>query len=538
MVEYKSKVLDKTEGSLRGLIENAVKNYWDRDAYTDHGTDINYTFGEVAKEIARLHDFYRANGIKPGDKVALCGKNSSTWSICMLSFLTYGCVGVPILADFLPDQVLNILDHSESKLFFCAQNWYDTLIDRVKIPTYSLSALPTDQTTHNDLTADAVKYEREDSEDLALLNYTSGSTGNSKGVMLAYRVLWSNTIFADERLNADACGKLVSLLPAAHMYGYAFEFLYEFCIGYHDFFLSKAPSPSYLLQVFAEVHPDLIISVPLIIEKLVAGIIVPKLSDPEIKPLLENPATREAVMKKFGDTLLGLLGGKVQMAVIGGASFRKDIEELLFAMKFPFTVGYGMTECGPIITYQDWRLFAPSSCGIPAPRMEVKIDSPDPKNIPGEIITRGINLMNGYYKNPEATAAAIDKDGWLHTGDLATMDEAGNVFIRGRKKNLLLGANGQNIYPEEIEEAIVSNSVFDEVVVVQRGEKLTALAYISDDSLQKAGLTHETLNEKLDEIRDHVNEFLPKYANITGFEVRDTEFAKTPKRNIKRYLYL
>lgn len=538
MKEYSCKVLDKSETSLRAIMEGAIKKYWDRSVYSDHGTDIHYTYGDLAKEVARLHDFYRANGIKPGDKVALCGKNSSNWAVVMVSFLTYGCVGVPILADFHADQILNILDHSETKIFFCAPNWYEVLKDQVKVPIYCLSELPTDKTTNCDLTAETLKYEREDSEALALLNYTSGSTGNSKGVMLPYRVLWSNTIFADERLNADPCGDLVSLLPAAHMYGYAFEFLYEFCIGYHVHFLSKAPSPTYLLQVFAEVKPDLIISVPLIIEKLVAGIIVPKLQAPETQALLANPATRDAVYAKFSQTLLTLLGGKVQEAVIGGASFRKDIEDVLVKLKFPFTVGYGMTECGPIITYQHHDKFAPGSCGVPAPRMEVKILSPDPKNIPGEIVTRGINVMIGYYKNPEATAEAIDADGWLHTGDLATMDDDENVFIRGRKKNLLLGANGQNIYPEEIEESITSHSVFDETVVVQRGEKLTALVYVSDDTLAKAGLTREELNSKLDEMRNTVNEFLPKFANITGFEVQDKEFEKTPKRNIKRYLYL
>lgn len=538
MKEYSSFILDKSEGSMRGLIETAIKKYWDASAYSDHGTDVHYNYSDVAKEVARLHDFYRANGIMPGDKVALCGKNSSSWAVVMISFLTYGCVGVPILADFHADQILNILDHSETKLFFCAQNWYDTLKDDVKIPIYSLNELPVDRNTHNDLKPEDISYKRDGQEELALINYTSGSTGNSKGVMLPYRVLWSNTIFADERFRRKEYCELVSLLPAAHMYGYTFEFLYEFCVGCHVHFLSKAPSPTYLLQVFGDVRPHFIISVPLIIEKLVSGIILPKLRAPETQALLADPAKKDAVLAKFRETLLGLLGGRVEEAIIGGASFSKEIEDVLVALKFPFTVGYGMTECGPIITFQNWFSFAPGSCGIPAPRMEVKIDSPDPKNIPGEIITRGINVMIGYYKNPEATAEAIDKDGWLHTGDLATMDDNENVFIRGRKKNMLLGANGQNIYPEEIEDAINTHSIFEETVVVQRGEKLTGLVYVSDDTLEKAGLTREALNEKLDEIRNEVNEYLPKFANITGFEVQDKEFEKTPKRNIKRYLYL
>lgn len=538
MVEYPSFILDKTEGSLRGLIENAVKKYWDAPVYSDYGTDTKYTYADLAREIAALHDFYRANGIKPGDKVALCGKNSSAWAIVMTSFLTYGCVGVPILADFHVDNVLNILEHSESKMLFAAQNWFDTLNGQVNIPMYSLSALPTDASKYAGLTADAIKYEREDSEELALINYTSGSTGNSKGVMLPYRVLWSNTIFADERIHFPEYCNLVSLLPAAHMYGYAFEYLYELCIGFHVHFLTKAPSPTYLLQVFADVHPELIISVPLIIEKIVAGFFLPKLKTPEVQAMIATPEGKAAVYGQMRAKMHELFGGKVVEAVIGGASFSRECEDFLKAIEFPFTVGYGMTECGPIITFQNWDKFAPQSCGIAAPRMDVKIDSPDPANVPGEIITKGINLMIGYYKNPEETAKAVDKDGWLHTGDLATMDAEGNIFIRGRKKNMLLGANGQNIYPEEIEDSINTHSIFDETVVVQRGEKLVALVYVSDDTLARAGVTREELNGKLDAMRNEVNEYLPKFANITGFEIQDQEFAKTPKRNIKRYLYL
>ena len=523
---------------MRGLLENAIKKYWNDSVYTDQGTEIHYTYAELAKEITRLHDFYRANGIMPGDKVGLCSKNSSNWAVVMISFLTYGCVGVPILADFHADQILNIVDHSESKMLFCSQSWYEELKDQIKVPIISLNNLPTDKTTHNNLKAEDISFVREDKEELAIINYTSGSTGNSKGVMLPYRVLWSNAIFADERFRREERCELVSLLPAAHMYGYAFEFLYEFCIGCHVHFLSKAPSPTYLLQIFAEVRPHFIISVPLIIEKLVAGIILPKLRAPEMQAKLADPSASEVIYSQFRDQLLALLGGRVSEAVIGGASFSKDIEEVLVKMKFPFTVGYGMTECGPIISYQTWDKFAPSSCGVPAPRMEVKIDSPDPANIPGEIITRGLNVMIGYYKNPEATAEAVDKDGWLHTGDLATMDANENIFIRGRKKNMLLGANGQNIYPEEIEDAINTHSIFEETVVVQRGEKLVALVYVSDDTLAKAGIERTELMGKLDDMRNDVNQYLPKFANITGFEVQAQEFEKTPKRNIKRYLYL
>lgn len=537
MTEYSTYILDKTEGSLRLILEDAFKKYWNMDAYTDHGTDIHYTYETLAKEVIRLHDFYRANGIMPGDKVALCSKNCSNWAVVMISFLTYGAVAVPILSDFHANQILNIVEHSESKLLFCSQSWYDQLKDNIKVPIISLNALPTDKNTHCDLKAEDIHFEREDSEDLCLLNYTSGSTGNSKGVMLPYRVLWSNVIFADERFRQDPCEKLVSLLPAAHMYGYAFEFLYEFCIGIHVHFLSKAPSPTYLMQVFADVKPHFIISVPLIIEKIAQGMML-RLKAPEIQEKMAIPGAKEVVLAQIREKFIELLGGRINTVIIGGASFSKEVENFLLSIKFPVTVGYGMTECGPIISYQDWHLFSPGSCGIPAPRMEVKIDSPDPAIIPGEIICRGTNVMLGYYKNPEATAEAIDKDGWLHTGDLATMDAAENIYIRGRKKNLLLGANGQNIYPEEIESTINIQTIFDETVVVQRGEKLVALVYVSDDTLAKAGLTREALEGQLDDIRNAVNEHLPKFANITGFEIQANEFEKTPKRNIKRYLYL
>lgn len=538
MKEYSSYLLSKEGGSLREIIENAIKKYWSNPAYSDFGTEIEYSFGEVARQIACLHDYYRANGIMPGDKVALCSKNCSNWSVSMLSFLTYGCVGVPILADFHADQVANIVEHSDSKLLICSTNWYNTLQGTVKVPMIDINNLPTNSDKYNNITPADVNYGKEDPEAIALINYTSGSTGNSKGVMLAYRVLWSNTIFADERLRMGENGRLVSLLPAAHMYGYAFEFLYEFCIGCHDYFLSKAPSPSYLMQVFAAVKPTIIVSVPLIIEKVVTGTIFPKLRTPEMQAKLAIPGVKEVVYKQVRDQLVGAFGGEFIEAIIGGASFSKEVEDFLVAIKFPFTVGYGMTECGPIICYQHWDKFAPSSCGVPAPRMEVEIDSKDPEHIPGEIITRGINVMSGYYKNPEATAEAIDKDGWLHTGDLATMDAEGNVFIRGRKKSMYLGANGQNIYPEEVEDTINSYSIFDENVVAQRGEKLVAMVYVSDDTLQKAGKTREEVMNSLDEIRNEINTHLPKFANITTLEVRDTEFEKTPKRNIKRYLYL
>jgi long-chain acyl-CoA synthetase len=382
-----------------------------------------------------------------------------------------------------------------------------------------------------------VKYFNENPEDVALISYTSGSTGHSKGVMLPYRSLWSNVIFADERLGLKPEVNVMSLLPMAHMYGMAFEFLYEFCIRCHVYFLTKTPSPAVILKAFSDVKPKLVIAVPLIIEKIVQSKVFPVLRTKKIRLLMKLPFMKGIIYNRIKEQLIKAFGGEFYEVIVGGAAFNKDVENLLAAIKFPYVVGYGMTECGPIICYEDWHLFVKNSCGKPAPRMEVRIDSADPEKVPGEIITRGTNVMLGYYKNEEETREAIDEDGWLHTGDLGTMDKEGNVFIRGRKKTMLLGANGQNVYPEEIEDIILTQSYFDECVVVQRGEKLAALVYVSDENLQSRGMTREGVRADMNRYRGHLNKMLPKFANLSALELQDEPFEKTPKRSIRRYLY-
>lgn len=517
--------------SILGIIENVLKSNWTKPAYTDYGTPLTLTYGDVAKHIAGLHRLYAQMGIKPGDKIAVCDKNSTNWAVAFLSAFTYGAVVVPILSDFNEEQINNIVEHSEAKLFIGKE--VQGLTGAAKF----LSINSIGYYIENSLTPEGVRYFRERPDELCVLSYTSGSTGRSKGVMLPYRAIWSNVMFADQVLGLPNGANTMALLPMAHMYGFAFDFIYEFCIGCHVHYLTKTPSPAVVVKAFGEVKPAIVIVVPLVIEKIVQTKVFPVLRTAKIRTMLKIPFVKNLVYKKIREQLMNAFGGEFYEVIIGGAAFSKDVEDLMQKIKFPYTVGYGMTECAPIIGYEDWHKFVPASCGKGAPRMEVRIDSPDPQNVAGEIITRGMNVMLGYYKNPEETAEAIDKDGWLHTGDLGTMDKDGNIFIRGRKKTMLLGANGQNIYPEEIEDKILSNTYFEECVVVQRGEKLVALVYVSDQELVNKGLTRDHIERHLDRYRNHVNTLLPKFSQLTAFELQDTEFEKTPKRSIRRYLY-
>ena len=543
--------------SLMKIIEGTLKENWSSKAFTDYGikVELEYTYQEVAQHIARFHLLFEELGIKPGDRIAICDKNSSNWSISLLSTLTYGAVAVPILNDFNLEQIENIYEHSESSLFFCSNRVFTEAErlnkarminvadfkpfagDKVMLDAIENAEKKYNAKFPNGMQPSDVCYKAEDPEALTLLSYTSGSTGNSKGVMIPNRALWSNILFADAALALEQGSRILSLLPLAHMYGFSFEFLYEFCIGCHVHFLTKAPSPKILLGAIAAVRPSLLVAVPLIIEKIVRGRVFPLLQTPRMKFMLSIPGLRNIVHSKIRQQILKAFGGNIYEVVVGGAPLNKEVGDFLARINFPITVGYGMTECAPIICYEDWKYFAKGSCGKQVPRMEVKIDSPDPHNVAGEIICKGMNVMLGYYKNPEATAEAIDADGWLHTGDLGTIDRQGNVFIRGRKKNMLLGANGQNIYPEEIEDKVLSYTPFDECVVVQRGEKLVCLAYITDAAVEAKGISREEVAKNIDQIRNDVNAVLPKYANISEFEIRNEEFIKTPKKNIKRYLY-
>ena len=535
------KSFSEKDTSLLALIEGSLKRNWDYPAYTDYGTENAYTYADVARQVCRLHAIFKRIGVQPGDKIALCDKNSSHWAISFIAIISYGAVVVPILSDFHIDQIQNIYRHSDSRLMVCSLKVAkDTGIkDILDIEDLTLANSDIDFPISDflSLTSDDLKFFREDPDGLALISYTSGSTGRSKGVMLPYRSIWSNVIFADERLGLPARCNTMAILPMAHMYGFAFDFIYEFCIGCHVHYLTKTPSPAIIIKAFGEIKPAIVIAVPLVIEKVVTGKVFPKLRTPKMRALLKLPIVKGIIYNKVREQLVQSFGGEFYEVIVGGAAFSREVEDFLAKIKFPYTVGYGMTECGPIIGYEDWQHFAKYSCGKAAPRMEVKIDSPDPAHTPGEILTKGTNVMLGYYKNPEETAEAIDSEGWLHTGDLGTLDKAGNIFIRGRKKTMLLGANGQNVYPEEIEDTILSNSIFDECVVVQRGEKLVALVYVSDESLRNNELARETLISSLDQYKKEVNLALPKFANITSFEVQTAEFEKTPKRSIRRYLY-
>jgi len=528
----------ETDTSIIGLVEASIKQSWDAPAYTDYGTSLTYTYGDVARRIAALHRLFLDMGLKPGDKVALCDKNSSNWAVSFLAILTYGAVAVPILPDFSEEQINHILQHSDSRLVIGRAN-IQTVKPLLDISNWQLAdgTLAISRYDTSLLTVADVSYFREDPEALALISYTSGSTGHSKGVMLPYRSIWSNVMFADEVLGLPHGSRTMALLPMAHMYGFAFDFMYEFCIGCHVHYLTKTPSPAVVMRAFSDVKPAIFIAVPLIIEKIVTGKIFPILRTSRVRNLLRFPLTRSLVYKQIRKRLIKAFGGEFYEIIVGGAAFNKDVENFLAKIKVPYTIGYGMTECGPIIGYEDWHHFVKGSCGKAAPRMEVKILSKEPATVPGEILVRGTNVMLGYYKNDEETASAIDAEGWLHTGDLGTIDAHGNIFIRGRKKTMLLGANGQNVYPEEIEDTILSNTYFEECVVVQRGEKLVALVYISEKELEAHGMTREGIQNDLDRFRRHLNTLLPKFANLSGMEIQAEEFEKTPKRSIRRYLY-
>lgn len=540
MATAKTRIFKPSDTSIIGMMEMTLKRNWSRPCVTNYGTTESYTYGETAKMIARLHLLFRQLGIEPGNKIAICDKNNAHWAISFFAIFSYGAVAVPILSEFSIKQIQNIYNHSESSLIICGEKYAKELKARIlRMTDFTLSdgSQDIDMTAFTDLQPNDIKYFRERPEALALLSYTSGSTGRSKGVMLPYRSIWSNCHFADEVLDFMPGDNTLSILPLAHMYGFAYDFFFAFCIGCHIHFLTKTPSPHIVIKAFGEIRPVVVIVVPLILEKIVQKQIFPILRTRHIRALTAIPILREVVYRQIRNKLYAALGGNFYECIIGGAAFNKEVEDFLHLIRFPYTVGYGMTECGPIIGYEDKHLFAKGSCGKAAPRMKVKIDSSDPQKKPGEILVRGANVMLGYYKNEAETLSAIDEEGWLHTGDLGTIDKQGNIFIRGRKKTMLLGANGQNVYPEEIEDIIATHTIFEESIVVQRGEKLVALVYISEPALEHHGLTHESLLQQLDTYKRHINSFLPAFANITAIELQDKEFEKTPKRSIRRYLY-
>jgi long-chain acyl-CoA synthetase len=547
--------------SFNSLIEKSIIDHWDRDALTDYkGKTLQYH--DVARKIEKLHIMFEASGVRKGDKIALCGRNSAMWAAAFLATLTYGAVAVPILHEFLPEQIHNIVNHSDAKILFVG-DVVATQIDATKMPNlegiiylpdYSLVVSRTEKLTFarehlNEMFGqkypkyfrqEHVHYYREESPDeLALINYTSGTTGHSKGVMIPYRAMWSNADFAMHVLGKTlkAGDNVISILPMAHMYGMAFEFLFEFLIGMHVFYLTRVPSPAIISQALADVKPVIMISVPLVIEKIIRKKVFPKIQNNRMRVLLNMPVINKKVREKICEQVLQAFGGNLYEVIIGGAALNGEVEHFLKQIGFPFTVGYGATECAPIICYSDWHDFAEGSCGRAAYHQQVKIDSEDPETIPGEILTKGPNVLLGYYKNPEATEASIDKDGWFHTGDLGLMDSDGNVFIKGRSKNLLLGSNGQNIYPEEIEDKLNSLPLVNECLVIQEGNKLVALVHPDFDEAKSIGLNHSDVEKIMEQDLQQLNGLIPSYSRVSEIRIQEEEFAKTPKRSIKRYLY-
>ena len=548
--------------SFNLCVQESLQKHWELDGLSDYGVRT-FQYNDVARIIEKLHIIFEASGIQHGDRIAICGRNSSRWGIAFLATLTYGAVAVPILHEFHPDQIHDIVNHSEAKLLFVGDQVWPKL-DADKMPHLDgIFGNSSDQYILHVGRTDKVRYAREnlnrlfgekypmnfrkqhlnyyvDSPDeLAVLNYTSGTTSNSKGVMLPFRAIWSNYAFAVEVLG-KAMGpgdKVLSMLPMAHMYGMAFEFIYEFLHGVHVYFLTKSPSPAVLLGAFADLKPRLIVAVPLIIEKIVRKAVLPKLQTPAVKIALRTPFLRDRVLTEVRHKLQAAFGGNFYEVIVGGAAFNQEIETVLHDIGFNYTVGYGTTECAPIVSYADWKTFKPGSCGRPAPRMEVRIDSSDPQHVLGEILTRGTNVMLGYYKNPDATRAALDADGWYHTGDLGVMDAEGNIFIKGRSKNMLLGANGQNIYPEEIEDKLSSLPFVTECLVIQNGEHLYGLVYADPEEVRASGLSEAMLEAQMEENRQQLNKVVPAYARVHAIRLLPEEFQKTPKKSIKRYLY-
>lgn len=547
--------------SFNALIQKSIIDHWTLDALTDY-KGVTLQYHDVARKIEKLHILFENSGIQQGDKIALCGRNSSAWACAFLATLTYGAVAVPILHEFTAEQIHNIVNHSEAKLLFVG-DVVATIINEkempdlegiVYIPDYSLVVSRTEKLTYarehlNEMFGkkypkyfrpEHVNYYMEQNpEELALINYTSGTTGFSKGVMIPYRAMWGNADFARHELGSiiRKGDHVMSILPMAHMYGMAFEFIYEFISGCHTFYLTRLPSPAIIAQAYADIKPALIIAVPLVIEKIIKKRVYPKIQNNMMKLLLNMPVINTKIHEKIGQEVIKAFGGNFYEVIIGGAAFNKEVESFLQKIGFPYTVGYGTTECAPIIAYADYKTFVPGSCGRAAYHMEVKINSDDPENVPGEIWARGINVMLGYFKNPEATAAVLDADGWYHTGDLGTMDAEGNIFIKGRLKNMLLGASGQNIYPEEIEDRLNAMPMVSESVVIQENDKLVGLVCPDMDEAESIGLTRTDLEAVMEQNRLQLNNVMPAYCKLSAIRLHDEEFEKTPKKSIKRYLY-
>ena len=546
--------------SFNSYIERSIIDNWNLDALTDY-KGITLQYHDVARKIEKLHILFEYSGVKPGDKIGLCGRNSSHWAVAFFATLTYGAVAVPIQNEFKPEQIYNIVNHSESKLLFVGDYVakeinpaeMPSLEGIINIPDYSLMLSRTDDLIYarehlNEIfgrrfprcfRADDVHYHEDQAEELAVINYTSGTTGFSKGVMLPYRALWGNLDGLLDTMGAHIKNgsSILSILPMAHMYGMLVEFIFPFVHGCHLFFLTRLPSPAIIAQAFAEVHPSIVISVPLVVDKIIRKHVFPRIQNNKVRLLWNMPVINKKVKERICQLVMEVFGGNAYQVMTGGAALNQEIEQFLKSIDFPITSGYGATECAPLITYSDWHQFVPGSCGTPVKHMEVKILSPDPARIPGEIVARGVNVMLGYYKNPEATAEVLDADGWYHTGDLATMSADGHVFIRGRIKNMLLGANGQNVYPEEIEDKLNNMAMVSESLILQRGDKFVALVVPDKEEAQTMNFTTDDIVSVMEQNRKELNLQLPPFCQLSAIEIHEEDFAKTPKKSIKRYLY-
>lgn len=546
--------------SFNSYIEQSIINNWHLDALTDYkGATLQYH--DVARKIEKLHILFENSGVIKGDKIAVCGRNSSQWAVAFLAIVTYGAIVVPIQNEFKPEQIHNIVNHSESKMLFVGDvvateinaEEMPSLEGIVYLPDFSLNLSRSEKLTYarehlNEIFGhkypkyfrkEHIKYHVDDPEELAIINYTSGTTGFSKGVMLPYRALWGNLDYLMDTVKPKI-GKncnILSTLPMAHMYGLMTEFIFNIVLGNHIFFLTRQPSPTLISEALNETKPDIIFAVPLVIDKIVRKHVFPRVQTNWVRLLTSMPVLSKRIKEKIREFVLGEFGEHPYEVVVGGAPLNKEIENFFVSIGFPIAMGYGTTETAPLITFAHQDDYVAGSCGVAVKHMEVKVLSDDPQNVPGELVCRGINVMKGYYKNPEATHAVIDKDGWFHTGDLATMSADGHFFIKGRSKNMLLGANGQNIYPEEIEDRLNSMALVSESIIVQRNNKLVALIHPDYDEASSMGFTAEDLEHIMDQNRVELNSQMPSFAKISSIQIHENEFEKTAKKSIKRYLY-
>lgn len=545
--------------SVNKIFEKSIKENWDRPAISNYqGVTLHYR--DLARRIAKLHIMFKECGLEKGDKVALCSRNQANWVVSFLAALTYGAVPVPLMHEFKPSNINHLVNHSEAKILFVDEVVWEGLseIDMsdlqavIQVNTFKLLYAANEKISDSrehlnelfgkhypmEFSPDSISFYEDSADELAIINYTSGTSGFSKGVMIPYRAIRSNIEFAAKVL-PQICNtsRVVSMLPTAHMYGLMFEVLYELSAGSHVFFLSRLPSPKIIMQALSEVKPTLVVAVPLIIEKIYKSKVKPVIEKAGMRFAMRLPGLEQVIMNKIKTELINAFGGEFIEVIIGGAAFNKEVEAFFKRMEFPFTVGYGMTECAPIITYDDYKTAKLYSCGRIVPNMEMKIDSPDPQNVPGELLVRGANVFLGYYKNEEATREVLDADGWLHTGDMGVIDADGYLFLRGRSKCMILGPSGQNIYPEEVEAVLDTRPYVLESLVIEDNGGLTALVYPDFDAAAKDGMNQATFIKYMEDTLPEVNKELPNYAKLKKIEVMSEAFERTPKKSIKRYLY-